>query len=550
MWNRLIPLRLICTGLLVFLSIVTLLTMIRKNSFTNTNILTSNLNRATIDISSLIDQTDQLKNIASPPNVSLRIYDDLDLLSYKITELDVVDNQYYSLFPNRIDSEFNNVLPSQVIYYDDNIRCYVIRYFTHRDGELEITKTTFIGPKGLADTTSEFSRIGQFQNPDSRVIFSKSGQNIFLIHDRNLQQFFKLSLTDRSFMPGPKLDRPCIDFHTIRHGYGMHIEYNPAQTIHSNDQSYYPADVSPVIPESIQPMSGEQTVRTRLLNRFADFIVTDNQFWTPAMDNQGDIFQLDLNTLTLTTIIGTINLAGISDCEKELLSWQAQYFFEEDRFRGMVTAYLDRTGIASSLQVFDPEGRIIDDGKGRLANELLYSYDASPESAILCGITLITESLIPPLLSWLNAFVEGSGDAIAARQSIFLMPDSMIKTIVSHETNEIGEYVWFIFLAYGPALLISFLMGLTVWFSARRKNLSKQASLGWLLACTWLGLPAFLTYWFTRNETPRVTCINCGRLRLVDLERCQYCEAVWEPAELQAPLWRIIDKDQPKLETT
>ncbi len=67
------------------------------------------------------------------------------------------------------------------------------------------------------------------------------------------------------------------------------------------------------------------------------------------------------------------------------------------------------------------------------------------------------------------------------------------------------------------------------WWMGRRYHFSTQSQLKWALFHLFFNLPGLLAFICVQEWPAREACPNCKKLRLVDREKCEYCEAEFAP---------------------
>jgi hypothetical protein len=67
-------------------------------------------------------------------------------------------------------------------------------------------------------------------------------------------------------------------------------------------------------------------------------------------------------------------------------------------------------------------------------------------------------------------------------------------------------------------------VGIGMWL-VRRYRFATGAAAGWLIFIAIAGIPGLLTFICIQEWPARETCRNCGKLRAVDRELCEYCAA-------------------------
>jgi hypothetical protein len=101
---------------------------------------------------------------------------------------------------------------------------------------------------------------------------------------------------------------------------------------------------------------------------------------------------------------------------------------------------------------------------------------------------------------------------------------------------------------YNPWNLFSYALAaigaVISWTLTRRYNFSTKASVGWTLFVFLLGIPGLLALLCVQEWPLREICPHCQKLRTVDRESCEHCEAPFSPpekngTEIFAPLTKV-----------
>jgi ABC-type transport system involved in multi-copper enzyme maturation permease subunit len=118
---------------------------------------------------------------------------------------------------------------------------------------------------------------------------------------------------------------------------------------------------------------------------------------------------------------------------------------------------------------------------------------------------------------------------LRAKLLSLLMPPALWAGIYLNDQPEPVELPW-------KLVLISLAAAAVVWVPAgwwlgRRYSFNLQTQLGWAAFHLLCGIPGFLAFLSVQEWPAREPCSNCGKLRLVDREKCEHCGAAFAPPE-------------------
>lgn len=102
------------------------------------------------------------------------------------------------------------------------------------------------------------------------------------------------------------------------------------------------------------------------------------------------------------------------------------------------------------------------------------------------------------------------------------VPDNSLWYAMTHEPE-------FWILACLCSVIAGLLSSILAWQIARRCVFSRDGQWAWTIGAFWLGLPGVLLLLSLRDWPAREACPNCGRLRVVDRDRCEHCGAGFPP---------------------
>jgi ABC-type transport system involved in multi-copper enzyme maturation permease subunit len=110
------------------------------------------------------------------------------------------------------------------------------------------------------------------------------------------------------------------------------------------------------------------------------------------------------------------------------------------------------------------------------------------------------------------------------------LPDKLATAFLpppAHVTFSKKIYSAWNLFSYGLALICATIG----WTLARRYNFSTKAGVGWTSFIFLLGIPGLLTFLCVQEWPVREACPNCKKLRAVDREFCEHCQAPFSPPE-------------------
>ncbi len=253
------------------------------------------------------------------------------------------------------------------------------------------------------------------------------------------------------------------------------------------------------------------------------------------LDDRGDIYLLNQQTLSLDNKIGVLPICGRPPTNNpdKLLAYEVTGFVFDGQYVGCIATSLSRDMRELAVARYDATGH---QNFGKTIFRTLDGHQGG--RAALLGNGLI-EQLHPWSLSLLSTLLGPRTQAIRGYRSLFIRPNSTVVSLAHDPTPGIELRV---FLAFGwllPAMLLGVIFGLLMRKDANRVGLSPPYGMIWFWAGILLGPVAYLTYRLTRPKVSLVTCENCGKPRRADFERCHLCNTGWDVPELQVPTWRI-----------
>ncbi len=452
------------------------------------------------------------------------------------------------------------------MYFDRSSGQIVFRdtHREEREGRLPVerqTPTHYAGPEGVSQTPDE--NLGRFRDP----VPVPAGAGRHILYDRKLHRFFAINREAMTVTAGPEPDATGL-----RRPLTFRSE--------SLGPSLYWQPPSERVLEESQEEGAWPRYRRRYTVRFAT-----NGYWSrylPVIDAAGRIEVLDQQTLEFLEGAApkgflpepkTLYGRG-SRRPEQLLDHRVQTIEigPDHEYAGLIAAGVSRQGTAMAMGVFDANGVLVSSGltrampysqKAQIANARLSSDDAVPDlsprqspwmssaraalfqvpwSPALTLFRYSLENVHPPILTVASFFVAPRTDAGASHRTLFLVPNSfaaMQRDLT--DQNFISQFFGAMVIIL-PGILLAVFLAWRVVRDAAVLGLSKGARSLWLLGTLAFGLPAYITYRMTRPAAGLVTCVNCGRARRSDRQRCHLCGSPWETPELAPLAWRVLDE--------
>jgi len=419
------------------------------------------------------------------------------------------------------------------LYYDRSLRTIVYHHVVplpQPDGKVRMEKAVaYAGPEGIADKPDK--KLGRFRDPVVRLIAGNLDRPI--VYDRGLRRFFAIDWRGKMVRQGPALTgkgtSPVVDF-----GW---------------------------------PRKQPACLSLNLDTPEPHYTYGRNPDRAVVLDAAGAIHMLDLDTLEYTRSVGALPAPATLFASSRRATPNSLFAFDVlpvfvgkgDIYAGCAVAALSRDATAMRLEVFDANGASVAREESAVRDNPMVSsrgarynapstvlavYFELPGAAALTATEFVLESLHPPMLLWLSYFTAQSVEATAGHRSLFVLPNSFAAM-----KGRDAESWWLPrFVGAVPFLLPGVVVGVVlsrlVGAHARRTGMARRARRLWIVATVLFGLPAYVTYQITRPTTARVTCLNCGRDRWVDGEKCHHCGSPWLVPELVPPAWRVIGQPE------
>jgi hypothetical protein len=411
-------------------------------------------------------------------------------------------------------------------------------YFDQAKGQfvyLDREKKLYAGPEGVSETPG--AHLGRFISP----VVWPGDLHWPELYDRRLRRFFSINFRNGSIRKGPEVETPA---------------YEPVDIIGSTVKSETcGVNWHPPYKEAPYGTEGYYRMPTIRYNPFTSY--------GAVVDELGSIHLLDRETLKLVGPVGHLarprTLFGWgSQRPKDLPGYDVDLVAtsSEAKYDGMVVGSLSRQGTSMTLTVLDNQGNEV-----RKAHTKALPYEAHvwgterkiqqidsanatlfevPWGPTLTITKYLLESLHPPALTLASFFAAYSFEAGSTHRAIFFMPNSFVALQQDRQVNIILRFLAALLFML-PALLLAGLLSWRVTRDAEIVGLSQRARRVWLLATLAFGLVGYITYKLTRPKETLVTCVNCGKLRRPDMDRCHRCGSRWQIPELMPPTWRVVD---------
>lgn len=433
----------------------------------------------------------------------------------------------------------------------------------------------YAGPEGVSEMPDQ--TFGRFDDPivernESRPKTIRER----IVFQRKQQRFLKIDFDRATITKGPDISKKYPHYKPIQIGY---LSKNPKMTsigwlspqIKVPDTSGFreiSRTLKPIIPGSISSDAGpyllvlDESGRIYLLDKQTlDFAGTAGYLPSPEtyFGKTSFVTPKDLLSYTVQPIVlnkfyrddGTLlkMLFGhISDSERSFIDSRI-----EREYLGMYVAGVSRSGTAMALAVFNAEGKRIRTEYTRLPlhgdrrtsyfRSAKATFWSSPGAPAFTFVKFLAENLHPPVLSIASYFTASTFEAGAGHRALFLLPNSFVAMIgrdgQGNCAERFGTALWWM----TPSIILAVWLACRLNKDATIAGLSKKARRRWIVGTIAFGLPAFITYKLTRPKATLVTCINCGKLRRPDMEKCHLCNNPWHIPERTPPIWRILDKD-------
>ncbi len=412
----------------------------------------------------------------------------------------------------------------------------------------------FVGPDGVSVVDSD--KLGKFVDPLAEFETASA----MLIFDRRAGRLFRADLDARRTLEAPAEAMEkigsilAVERIQIKPNL-LNMNWTPPLRPASEDERQSKAD---------DLMFGNVLPMVRLSKTPGEYVL--------ALDDSGRIYRLDRKTLAFAGLAGHLPAAPeyslsrdeiARPCDLSAYHVEAVAFEPNSLHQGIFVATLSRDGTGAALAVFDADGEMIrldvtmassvrrramQEDYGDLPDSDIIAQARTGRTALevawgpmLTGARYVLENVQPPVFSMISYLVGPSLTAEAGHRSLFILPHSFAGALGRKHREHRIQRLALLMLVISPSLILAGLLAVAVKTDARNMGLSDRATKYWTAGTIAFGLPAYLTWRLTRPGETLVTCINCGRGRRPDMERCHRCGSPWEVPELVVPNWRVFD---------
>jgi hypothetical protein len=433
------------------------------------------------------------------------------------------------------------------LYFDERIGQIVCHHITEERmaDKIFLKKVQlYAGPEGISESADK--ALGRFIDPivDVRATPRRA---LLTVYDKKLRRFFTINFKERTVTKGPELGKDDI--------------HKPVQIglLWKNTLFLRLNWSAPRVRVAEKEEKKGYYARPELKSIVERNYTEDAQQYLLVLDRSGRIDLLDRETLKFAGTAGRLPDPQVlfgpakSPTPKDLLGYEVLplALTTDNKYRGMFVAAVSREGTSLALAVFDEKGRQITKGHTEVREdrgsrtEYVPSSRAAlfhvPWAPALTVAKFLLENLHPPLLSIASYFTAYSFEAGAGHRALFLLPNSFIAMEGRDTSGFFGTRFAFAVLLILPSLILSIFLAWRVEKDAILFGLSENARLCWMIGTIAFGLSGYITYRLTRPKETLVTCVNCGRLRRPDMDRCHRCGSRWQIPELMPPTWRVTD---------
>jgi len=393
----------------------------------------------------------------------------------------------------------------------------------------------YVGPEGVSEIQDK--DLGRFIKP----IADLYGYGDKMIYDKVLKRFFRIDFKQKIVTKGPELSedgrhRPVQIGRLRKNGFGLHWSAPMIERVDDKAERY----------------------SYKELEAITDHYLFSTRSYLLVLDASGRIDLLDRQTLEFAGPAGCLPNPQVSSaliiCEpRDLLGYEVLPLSlgvdKNRKYRGMMVASLSREGTAMTVAVFDEKGKLIKGGdtrgRDRSGEPTIPSSKAvffeAPWASALTVTKYLIENLQPTLFSLTSYFTASSFEATSGHKALFILPNSFVAAHGRKISEDVIGRFFFALMVISPSIILGLLLARWVGRDAVVVGFSKRAKFYWVIGTIFFGLSAYITYRLTRSRETLVTCINCGKLRRPDMERCHRCRSKWHVAELTAPLWRVVE---------
>jgi hypothetical protein len=392
----------------------------------------------------------------------------------------------------------------------------------------------YVGPEGVSETADR--TLGRFTRP----IVDTSAFRLLILYDKTLRRFFKINLREKTVTKGPELGKddthkPIQIGRVGKNSSLLSLYWNP-----------------PFLKAPDEGSNHNKAIVTR-------GYLWEMQRYLLVLDETGRIDLLDKETLKFAGTAGHLPVpeslfpSKRTVTPKDLLAYELLplALSTDHKYRGMYVASINREGTATTLAVFDEEGKLIRQKNTDFTDVQRHHGISVPTSkAIFWEVPwaptftiakYLLENLHPPILSLTSYAMADNIEATAGHRALFILPNSFIAMKGRDVRSNTTERFFTAMLLILPSIILSICLAWRVSINAAVVGLSENARIFWILASICFGLAAYITYRLTLPGITLVTCANCGKLRRPDMEKCHRCGSKWHVPELIPPTWRVLD---------
>ena len=458
---------------------------------------------------------------------------------------------------------------TRCVYFDKAIGKIVVCKIYREDADDEKEEgfwvrepLLFVGCEGISVTDND--KDGRFVEPT--VDFDTALSSSMVIYDKGSGRFFRADLETKQITEGPGdvldlVGRIAQMGNVVKNRAMIDMAWTPPLRL--------PTETDKDRRSSYAGMFGGRIPVVEPSGEACEYVLVLNE--------SGYIYKLDRETLAFAGNAGYLPAAPTyysspdgPTAAKDLLAYRVvpMSFNDEGGYRGIFVASLSREGNGIALAVFDGEGQLVakdvtmaesvaarvmrEEGTQKGARLAIGSdvlskatvrkvYFEMAWGPMLVGGRYLIENVQPPLLTVASYFSSSRFEAGDGCRGLFILPHSTAgmlgRVYEGHRVKRLG----LLLVRLSPSLLLAVLLAMAVKANAISMGLSERAVRYWTAGTVAFGLSAYITYRLTRPREKLVTCINCGRGRRCDMEKCHHCGSAWEVPELVTPGWRVIE---------
>ncbi|MFH1614713.1 MAG: hypothetical protein ABIG61_06490 [Planctomycetota bacterium] len=456
------------------------------------------------------------------------------------------------------------------VYFDKTKGLLVYNIFFRQRiaGRLEWARQTlaYFGPNG--GFTAPERNLGRFSDPvigELQVIDESRVKFEWIVYDQKQRRFFRIIVGPEKegivVHKGPQLDKD--DFHRptqigkLNKGKeGLSLSFSPPMveySLHTHTEAEQPG--------FFQRGRRKDTALKELIPALhSNYSSCDAGPYVLVLDEAGGIDLLDKQTLSFAGVAGRLPAAPTFFSEtdevvpKDLLAYNVLPLVITGEYRGLFAASVSRDATGLAVVIFDEKGRRIagDFNHARNHDRALAAviYEETTGGIAIAIGKYLLENLQPFVFGITSYFSGSSVEAGAGYRTLFILPNSFAG-MFSREaggTHYIARFFFALFLL-SPSVILGIFLALRIAKSTAIVGLSSTAKLWWIVGAVCFGLVAYITYRLAGPREDLVTCLNCGKLRRCDMDKCHHCKSPWHVPHLEPPAWRVMAvRDQSSLQ--